>query len=119
MVGKAGITVMVVVTIATAAIVTVVGDITTRTVTVIPMAVMAAIVTVIGAGALLVVTRPIIAGARVTPEALPGPVVQLARQGTSMPPMIAPAGKFAFHYMSSWRFVGFLGIRANIVAGQG
>jgi hypothetical protein len=100
MVGKAGITVMVVVTIATAAIVTVVGDITTRTVTVILMAVMAAIVvTVIGEGALLVVTRPIIAGARVTPEALPGPVVQLARQGTSMPPMIAPAGKFAFHYV--------------------
>ena len=96
MVGKAGITVMVVVNIATAVIVTVVGDITTRTVTVILMAVMAAIVTVIGAGALLVVTRPIIAGARVIPEALPAAVVQLVRQGTSMPPMKAPAGKFAF-----------------------
>ena len=119
MVGKAGIIVMVAVTIATAVIVTVVGDITTRTVTAILMAVMAAIVTVIGAGALLVVTRPIIAGARVTPEALPAAVAQLVRQGTSMPPMKAPVGKFAFHCMSSWRFVGFLGIRANIVAGQG
>ena len=98
-VGTAVTTVMVV-TIATAVIVTAVGVITTRIVTVTLMAAMVVIVTVIGAGALLpVVTRPIIAGARVTPEALPGEVAQLARQGTSMAPMRIPAGKFAFYYV--------------------
>jgi hypothetical protein len=69
-------------------------------VTVILMAVMAVNVTVIGAGALLlVVTRPIIAGARVTPEALPGAVAQLVRPGTSMAPLRILAGKFVFYYV--------------------
>jgi hypothetical protein len=81
-------------------------------VTVILMAVTAVIVTVIGAGALLVVTRPIIAGAKVSPGALPGAVAQLVRQGTMMAPtMTAPAGKFAFHYLSTWRFVGIFAFR--------
>jgi hypothetical protein len=119
MVGTAAITVMVV-TIATAVIVTAAGVIMTRIATVILMAAMAANVTVIGAGALLpVVTRRIIAGARVTPEALLGPVAQLVRQGTLTAPLTAPAGKFGFHFVSTWRFVGILGFRTNIVAGQG
>jgi hypothetical protein len=91
----------------------------TRIVTVILMAVTAVTVTVIGAGALLVVTRPIIAGARVFPGAPPGAVAQLVRQGTMMAPMTAPAGKFSFHYVSTWRFVGIFGFPTNIVAGQG
>ena len=94
MVGTAVITVMAV-TIATAAIVTAVGVI--RIATVILMAAMAANVTVIGAGALLlVVTRRIIAGARVTPEALLGAVAQLVRQGTTTAPPKAPAGNLLF-----------------------
>jgi hypothetical protein len=86
-------------TIATAVIVTVVGAFLalTRIVTVILTVVIVAIVTVIGAGApLLVVIRPIIASAGVTPEVLPGVAARLVRQGTSTAPMTPPAGKFAF-----------------------
>jgi hypothetical protein len=80
---KAVITVIV--TIGTAVIVTAVGYLAmTRIVTVIPMAVIAVTVTAIGAGAPLVVIRRIIAGARVTPEALPGVAARLMRQGTLM-----------------------------------
>jgi hypothetical protein len=70
----------------------------TRIVTVILTVVIAAIVTAIGAGApLLVVIRPIIASAGVTPEALPGVAARLVlRQGTLTAPMTAPAGKFTF-----------------------
>jgi len=99
MVGTAVITVIVTTgTIVTAVIVSVVGAILawTRIVTVILTAVIAAIVTVIGAGAHLVVIRPIIASAGVTPEALPGVAARLVRQGTLTAPMTPPAGKFAF-----------------------
>lgn len=82
---------------ATAVIVTAVGG-TLATIgiaNVIPTVVIAATVSVTGAGArLLVAIRPITADAGVTPEVLPGAVVQLARQGTLRAPMIAPAGKF-------------------------
>jgi hypothetical protein len=91
-------------TIVTGVIVTAVGAILalTRIVTVILTAVIAAIVTVIGVGApLLVVIRPIIASAGVTPEALPGVAARLVRQGTlrALPPMTAPAGKFLFIFV--------------------
>jgi hypothetical protein len=100
MVGTAVITVIVTTgTFATAVIVTAVGAILalTRIVTVILTVVIAAIVTAIGAGALLlVVIRPIIASAGVTPVALPGVAARLVRQGTLTAPMTAPAGKFTF-----------------------
>jgi hypothetical protein len=121
-VGTAVILVMVATTgnIATVAvIVTAVGVIMTRTVTVILMAGMAVNATVIGAGALLVVIHLIIGGAKVSPGALLGAVAQLVLQGTMMALMTAPAGKFAFHYVSTWRFVGIFGFPTNIVAGQG
>jgi hypothetical protein len=85
---------------------------------VIPMAVIVVTVTAtaIGAGApLLVVIRPIIAGAGVTPEALPEAVALPARQGTMMPPRTAITGKLI--YMSTWRFVCILGIRSNVCGG--
>lgn len=88
-----------VVNIATAVIVTAVGGIqaTIGIVIVILMVVIAATASVIGAGArLLVVIRPITADAGVTPEVLPGAVVQLVRQGTLRAPMTAPGGKFCF-----------------------
>ncbi len=99
----------------TIVIVTAVGAILalTRIVTVIPMAVIAVTVTVIGAGAPLVVIRPIIAGARVTPEALPGVAARLVRQGT-MTALTTPAGKFVF---LSYVYVALRGhpcFRANI-----
>jgi hypothetical protein len=86
-------------TIGTAVIVTAVGAIpaTIGIVNVILTAVMVANATAIGAGAhLLVVIRPIIASARVIPEALPGAVAQLGRQGSMMARMKALAGKFDF-----------------------
>ena len=86
-----------VVNIAIAVIVTAVGGIqaTIGIVIVILMVVIAATASVIGAGArLLVVIRPITADAGVTPEVLPGAVVQLVRQGTLRAPMTAPGGKF-------------------------
>lgn len=86
-----------VVNIVTAVIVTAVGGIpaTIGIAIVILTAVIAATVSVIGAGArLLVVIRLITADAGVTPEVLPGAVVQLVRQGTLRAPMTAPAGKF-------------------------
>jgi hypothetical protein len=102
-------------------IVTAVGAILalTRIVTVILTVVIAAIVTVIGVGApLLVVIRPIIASAGVTPEALPVVAARLVRQGTLLtapPPMTAPAGKFPFYiclHGASWA-------SGRFVAGQG
>lgn len=99
MVGTAVITVIVTTgTIATVVIVTAVGAILalTRIVTVILTVVIAAIVTAIGAGAPLVVIRPIIASAGVTPGALPGVAARLVRQGTLTAPMTAPAGKVTF-----------------------
>jgi hypothetical protein len=99
MVGTAVITVIVTTgSIATAVIVTAVGAILTRIVTAILMVVIVAIAIVTGAGApLLVVIRPIIASARVTPEALPGVAALLVRQGNLTALMTAPpAGKFAF-----------------------
>ncbi len=125
MVGTAVITVIVTFGIlGTAVIVTAVGVILamTRIVTVIPMAVIAAIATVIGVGALPVVIRPTIAGARATPVALPVVAARLVRptQGTLMaPPMTAPAGKFAFHYMSTWALRGHPCSGRIFVAGQG
>jgi hypothetical protein len=84
-------------TIGTAVIVTAVGAATIGIVNVILTAVMVANATAIGAGAhLLVVIRPIIASARVIPEALPEAVAQLGRQGSMMARMKALAGKFDF-----------------------
>jgi len=74
---------------------------TTKNVTAILTAVIVVTETAIGAEALLVVIRLIIASAGVTPAVLPVAVAQLVRQGTLMPPTKAPAGKFAFHYMST------------------
>jgi hypothetical protein len=74
----------------------------TKIVTAILTVAIAATKTAIGAGALLlVVTRLIIASAGVTPAALPEAVAQLVRQESMMAPMTAPAGKFAFHYVST------------------
>jgi hypothetical protein len=87
-----------IVTIGTVVIVTAVGAIlaTTRIVIVILTVVIAAIATAIGAGAhLLVVIRPIIASARVTPGVLPEAVAHLV-QGTMTARMTALAGKFGF-----------------------
>jgi hypothetical protein len=89
-----------IVIIGTVVIVTAVGAILamTRIVIVILTAVMVANATAIGAGAhLLVVIRPIIASARVTPEALPEAVAHLV-QGTLTARMTALAGKFDSDY---------------------
>ena len=107
-------------TIGTAVIATAVGAmlVTIRIVNVILTVVITA--TAIGAGAhLLVVIRPIPAGAGVTPEALPEAVAHLVWQGTTMARMTALAGKFDFQLFCLWRFVDNLGFRTNIVAGQG
>ncbi len=78
---------------------------TIRIATVTLMAVIVVTAIAIGAGVhLLVVTHPTIVGAGAIPEALREAVVLLllGRQGITMAPTTAPAGKFAlFHYLST------------------